>query len=215
MCGTASPPQDNWLITQFINSTSTVQSVRQQEVYLQMTYAINTTSSCTGSCKVYAYVLETNEMNQSFVRNVSVFNGKLSTSLKEDGWASTFQFTPNASLYSGFYLAFRDLGTCISMYKVVVFYPICDAIFLEFGLNFTKAQMPEGASYGSCFPNMALNTTNEYVQAVCILRIDNSLLPTWTISENTVGCMCVPGYSFINRTTVDQCKGKCMCVWII
>ena len=178
-----------------------------------MTYAINTTSSCTGSCKVYAYVLETNEMNQDFVRNVSVFNDSRSTTLREDGRGPmTLQFIPNTSLYSGFYLAFKDLGMCISMYEVVVFYPICDAIFLDLGLNFTKAQIPEGASYGLCFPNMALNATNEYVQAVCILRIDKSLLPTWTISENTVGCMCVPGYSFINRTTVDQCKGKCMCV---
>ena len=152
-------------------------------------------------------------MNQDFVRNVSVFNGSHSTSLREDISESTFRFTPNASLYSGFYLAFRDLGICISMYEVVVFYPICDAIFLELGLNFTKPQMPEGASYGSCFPNMALNATDDYVQAVCILRIDISYSPTWTIiSENTVGCMCVPGYSFINRTTVDQCKGKCMCV---
>ena len=150
-------------------------------------------------------------MNQSIA--VSNDNFEFLTSLRNDdhNGSSTLRFTPNSSLYSGFYIAFRDLGTCTIITAVAAYYPICDAIFLELGLNFTKAQIPEGASYGSCFPNMALNATNDYVQAVCILRSDRSYLPTWIIiSENTMGCMCVPGYSFINRTTVDQCKGKCM-----
>ena len=182
-----------------------------------MRYAINSTFSCTGECTVHIDVLETNETNQSLAIRDGMFKSKTTYTLRVDGGeSSTLQFIPNASFYSGFYLAFRDLGTCISINEVVVFYPICDAIFLELGLNFTKAQVPEGASFGSCIVNMALNTTNNYVQAMCILKLDKHVLPIWTIiSENTMGCMCVPGYSFINRTTVDQCKGKCVNVFYI
>ena len=190
--------------------------MREQEIFITMRYAINSTFSCTGECFVYIFVLETDETNQSLAIRDGTF--KPLAPLRNDGGrgSSTLRFPPYASLYSGFYLAFRDFGTCVSMNEVVVFYPICDAVFLELGLNFTKAQMPEGASFGSCFANMALNTTNDYVQAVCILRLDRSFLPTWTIiSEDTMGCMCVPGYSFINRTTVDQCKGICVNVYYI
>ena len=211
VCGTVSPAQDNWLITQFINTTS---NVRQQEVFIRITYAIPTITQCTSDCEVNIYVFQTNETNQSYIRNISVFLDQSLSSLRDDSRgsriSSVVRFEPN-SLYGGFYLAFRDLGACISISEVVVYYPICDAIFLEFGLNFTKAQIPEGASLGSCFANMAmdLNATDDHVQAVCILRLDRDYLPTWTvISENATGCMCIPGYRFISRTTIDQCEGK-------
>ena len=114
---------------------------------------------------------------------------------------------------SGFYVAFRDIGACMNIYEVAVYYPICDSISLELGANFSMNRLP-GDSVGLCFTNMAtdLNTPNDPLIATCTVSLSqrisqNELFTNWIISNDSSRCMCLPGYKFTSPTTVDQCEG--------
>ena len=157
MCGFEHGPQDNWLITQFINNT-----LRQEDVYIRVTYSINRdvcTTDCLTTLDMYRYVLQTNEVDQNFVRNVSVFENSsrfVLTSNIRDGYSlitRTNRVSADLST-SGLYVAFRDTGTCIAISEVLVYYPVCDSTSLDFGVNFSR-QFPGGTSIGSCFPDIA------------------------------------------------------------
>ena len=218
MCGFEQGPQDNWLITQFINNT-----LRQEDMYIRVTYSINS-DECTTGCQTTLdmYVLQTNEVDQNFVRNISVFENSsryVLTSTIRDGhnlFALTNRISADLST-SGLYVAFRDTGTCIGISEVLVYYPVCDSTSLDFGVNFSR-QFPGGTSVGSCFLNMAFDqkNTSDQLMATCTLNItrDSSSAVTevfanWAIDDGSASeCMCLPGYSFISRITTDQCEGK-------
>lgn len=206
-------PQRNWLITQFINNT-----LRQQDIYIRVKYSIN--SECTGSCltALDVYVLQTNEVNQGFVRNVSVFNqltiaAVLTDNIRDGSTLTTHIVKISADLStSGLYVAFKDYGTCIGLSEITVYYPICDVVSFDFGANFSMDQLPGGTSVGSCFANMAvdINTSSGPFNATCTVSMPswNELLTNWTINGDSSGCMCLPGYQFTSRTTTNQCEGK-------
>ena len=214
MCGFESGPQDNWIITQFINNT-----LRREFVYISVIFSINryectANTSCLSTLNVH--VLQTNEVDQNFVRNVSVFDRSsafvLTSSIGDGTNLITHTIRISADLStSGFYVAFRDRGTCIGILEVLVYYPVCDSISLDFGASFLTTQFPGGSSVGSCFANMsvALNPTNRSFEATCTLSTssNNESLANWTINGDPSGCMCLPGYMFISRSSTEQCKG--------
>ena len=189
-------------------------------MYVRVKYAIN--SQCSSGCltTLDMYVLHTNEVNQSFVRNVSVFANRpiaaLTDTVRDGSTIATHIVRISADLStSGFYVAFRDFGTCIGLSEVVVYYPTCVPISLELGANFSMNRLAGGTSVGSCFANMAtdLNTPNDPLIATCTVRLSqrigqNELFTNWTISNGSSRCMCLPGYKFTSNTTVDQCEGK-------
>ena len=57
---------------------------------------------------------------------------------------------------TGLYVAFRDLGTCIGLSEVTVFYPVCDVVLLDVGANVSELGFPGDTSSGVCFTNMAI-----------------------------------------------------------
>ena len=189
-------------------------------MYIRVRYAIN--SQCSSGCltTLDVYVLHTNEVNQSFVRNVSVFVNPpiaaLTDTVRDGATLVTRIMRISADLStSGLYVAFRDLGTCIDLSEVVVYYPTCDPISLELGANFSMNRLAGGTSVGSCFPNMAtdLSTPNDTLIATCTVRLSrrigqDELFTNWTISNGSSRCMCLPGYKFTSPSTVDQCEGK-------
>ena len=195
MCGFEQGPQDNWLITQFINNT-----LRQEDVYIRVTYSINRDVCTTGCQTLDMYVLQTNEVDQNFIRNVSVFENSsrfVLTSNIRDGInliTRTMRISADLST-SGLYVAFRDLGSYIGITEVIVYYPVCDSTSLDFGANFLTTQFPGGTSVGSCFTNMAiyLHSINDSFEATCTLN-NNESLTNWTINGGPSGCMCLPGY---------------------
>ena len=220
MCAFENGLQDNWMITQFINNT-----LRQEDVYIRVTFSINSDDCNIGlGCQTTLdmRVLQTNEVDQNFVRNVSVFDRSqafvLTSSIRDGTNLITRTSRISADLStSGFYVALRDRGTCIGISDVLVYYPVCDSISLDLGANFSR-QFPGDTSVGSCFPNMAFgqNITSDQLMATCTLNIrrdDGSMLQevfaNWVTDDGSAsGCMCLPGYSFTSRTTTDQCEGK-------
>jgi len=147
-------------------------------------------------------VLQTNELN---LRNTSFFT-RITETLTDnvrDGTTLTTsitQVTPDLST-SGLYVAFQDGGTCITLSEVTVFYPICDAISLEAGANFTATRYPGETSNGRCFNNMAINLPPSSFEATCTsVPFNESALSTgWSIDGKPLQCMCFPGYRIVGN----------------
>jgi len=198
--------QNNWLISQFINKTED-----QRDVFIKVVYSIN--ADCLGGCltTLDMRVLQTNELN---LRNTSFFT-RITEALTDnvrDGTTLTTSITrvsPDSST-SGLYVAFQDQGTCIGLSEVTVFYPICDAISLEAGANFT-ATHPGETSNGICFSNMAINLPPSF-EATCTLTFhsESALSTRWTIDGRPLQCMCVPGYVYRSSSSEVQCEGMCI-----
>ena len=214
MCDIFSGNQDNWLITQFISNI-----LRQPDVYIRVTYAYLLANfncpffGCTTDATVHMYVLQTNEVNQSYVRNVNMFESQqpvaaLTDTIRDGITTLTRTVRISADLStSGLYVGFRDIGACMDIYEVVVYYPICDSISLELGADFPINELP-GNSFGSCFTNMAINPNTPNIAATCTVRLSqNELFTNWIISNGSSRCMCLPGYRFTSPTTIDQCEG--------
>ena len=221
VCGFATGPQDNWLITQFINNTR-----RRSEIYIKVVFSINS-DQCTTGCQTTLdmRVLQTSISNQSFVRDVSVFNPPaqvfvLTSSIRDGQNLIQRVQTLSANLdTTGLYVALRDTGTCTGVSEVTVFYPVCESFSLDFGANFTEARFPGETASGRCFENMSINIDipDEPFDATCILETlqDDGSMPTnvitnWTISGGPSGCTCLPGYGFTSRATTSQCRGVCV-----
>ena len=225
MCGFESGPQDNWLITQFINNT-----MRQAVIYIRVRYAINSQCEAGRGCltTLDTYVLQTNTSDMSFTSNVSsIFVTRPVAILIDtvrDGLTLVTRILPVMANLSttGLYVAFRDLGTCIALSEVTVFYPVCDAVLLDVGTNFSVLGFPGDTSSGVCFTNMAIsiNPLENSFTATCTLtsmlmssQQTDRLFTNWTINGNALPqCMCLPGYEFTNRTTSSQCRGMCVYV---
>ena len=223
VCGFSFGAQNNWLITQFINNT-----LSRPEVYIRFRFSVNT--QCTTGCitTLDIYMLHTNNSDQNIVRNTTVFGSQPTfslTSTVRDGSAliDVLQVTVNSPT-TGFYLAFRDLGTCASISKVTVFYPVCDNVSLDFGATFTEMRFPGETSTGRCFANMAVNldAPHDPFVATCVLNshssmTQNEVFTNWTISDGPSRCICLPGYEFNDSSSSSQCQGVwsayvCVCI---
>ena len=206
--------------------------MRQAVIYIiiRVRYAINSQCSGARGCltALDMYVLQTNTLNMSFGSNISsVFVTRPIAALTDtvrDGTTIVTRIIPVMANLStaGLYVAFRDLGTCISLSEVTVFYPVCDAILLNFGANFSEMEwFPDDISSGVCFANMAIsiNPLENSFTATCTLmsmlnpsQQTDRLFTNWTINGTALPqCMCLPGYEFTNRTTSLQCQGTCVC----
>ena len=205
--------------------------MRQDVIYIRVRYAI--TSQCMGGCltTLDTYVLQTNTSDMSFGSNISsVFVTSPIAALTDtvrDGATLVTRIIPVTANLSttGLYVAFRDLGTCVALSEVTVFYPVCDTILLDFGVNFTELAFPEDVFSGVCFANMAIsiNPLENNFTATCTLtsmlnpsQQTDRLFTNWTINGNALPqCMCLPGYEFTNRTTSSQCQGMYTCVCVL
>ena len=132
----------------------------QQDVHVRVRYAIS--SLCAGGCLTTQdmYVLQTNEVNQSFVRkNVSVFKNEWPIAALTGIRDSRTIVTRVVSrfIYKWILYSIRDLGTCVVISELVAYYPIYNATSLDFGTNFSMNQFLGGNSVGSCFANMSID----------------------------------------------------------
>ena len=219
LCGFEAGMQTRWLITQFINNTR-----RLDEIYIKVEYAI--TSRCSGSCltTLDMFVLQTNATDQNFTANATEFGTGVFETLTDtarDGQTRINRirrFSANLS-NDGFYIGFRDMGTCLVLFQTTVFYAVCDAISFDIGANFTNTGFHEETYPGECFPNMKINSrmpVNTF-NGRCNVLLEPSgqrdnLNINWVINGNdSLRCMCLPGYRFVNSATQKQCEGVCVC----
>ncbi len=138
MCGFEEPGQDNWLITQHINRE--VGGTVLDQVVIVVEFEFNgciSSGDCTQTFTIQHYGIST--INASAAANVTNY-GLLDTIAPDNVIGTlrqnaTVYFTFDECMYAdtttGFYLAIRDVSTCVFIHRVLVYYAVCPNIIQD------------------------------------------------------------------------------------
>ena len=194
-------PQDNWLFTQYIRY------IDATEVFVNITTnfqecRLASNPSCT-QLYVNMYRYERNGVDATAARTTAnyQFVRRIEQPSNFQQFAGSFNFTPSGNT-NGFYLGFRDTGTCVNLLRIQVYYRIS----------------PERTDGLVTYPEIALppKDSSETVTAMatCAANSTNltSLLVTCFANGSCVdvaSCACVPGYEYVAGTRGSaQCRGE-------
>ena len=114
------PTANNWIFTQYIYKS--VSAVANITVYINVTLRFSTcTPACARSLGVYTFITNTPQttINVSNFSLVSNFSASTTNILEP---VLSFNLKPNDT---GFYVAFRDGGSCINLNRVKIYYYQC------------------------------------------------------------------------------------------
>ena len=196
-------PQNNWIFThyiRYINATEVIVNITLN--FQECRLAMN--PSCT-QLYVDMYRYERNGVDATAARTTN--NYQLVRRIEQPSgfigqqYAGSFNFTPSGNT-NGFYLGFRDTGTCVNLLRIQVYYRIS----------------PQRTAGLVTYPEIALppKHSSETVtdMAVCAANSANltSLLVTCFADGRCVdaaSCACVPGHEYVNGTGGSaQCSGE-------
>nr|XP_046265267.1 ephrin type-A receptor 4-like isoform X3 [Scatophagus argus] len=195
VCNVLEPNQNNWLRTDWIPRSGA------QRVYVEVKFTLrdcNSLPGVTGTCKetFNLYYHESNEDRESYIKESSF--------MKVDTVAADESFTQvdvgdrimklntevrdvRVTTRKGFYLAFQDVGACIALVSVRVFYKTCPltvrnlATFPDTVTGADTSSLVEVR--GSC-----VNQSEEREEPKMYCGADGE----WLVPIG--GCLCNPGY---------------------
>uniref|UniRef100_A0A3B5LSG7 receptor protein-tyrosine kinase n=1 Tax=Xiphophorus couchianus TaxID=32473 RepID=A0A3B5LSG7_9TELE len=195
VCNVLEPSQNNWLRTDWIPRSGA------QRVYVEVKFTLrdcNSLPGVTGTCKetFNLYYHESNEDRESYIKESSF--------IKVDTVAADESFTQvdvgdrimklnteirdvKVTTRKGFYLAFQDVGACIALVSVRVFYKTCPltvrnlATFPDTVTGADTSSLVEVR--GSC-----VNQSEEREEPKMYCGADGE----WLVPIG--GCFCKPGY---------------------
>ena len=207
-CGFAAGPQDNWGFTQYISYGDAI------ELLLHFNYRF-TPCSANPACFnpfVTIYIFNTDSQVSDAVRtsigNYVPLNGnELESRIQQVGGTAEeklFRYTgmrkADGTNYNGFYLGFRDQGTCGQINRVRVYHRIAPG-YSQGLLTCPDIALPiEGTTDTntgpcSCATNAAGSTS-----------LDLTCSADGTCTGNP-SCGCVPGYQLnVNGSSVPMCQ---------
>ena len=209
VCGFSEGAQENWLITQHINTTVLPGGERLRKVTVVFEGTLN---GCGGQCRqsFEVYKWETSTINTTAAANTDNYVRVDRVSPVVSDGIMSFVEHQDIELDAhedGFFLAVVDLGTCVTLTRILVFYHVCPEETSEL------VSRPEaidsqslGGSHsvvGECVENSSTETGVHPV-LVC------GPMGQWQV---IVHCLCDPGYQL--NTTQDQCTGRLMFVFQI
>uniref|UniRef100_A0A3Q0RUM1 receptor protein-tyrosine kinase n=1 Tax=Amphilophus citrinellus TaxID=61819 RepID=A0A3Q0RUM1_AMPCI len=172
VCNVFEPSQNNWLLTTYIDRRAA------QRIYVEIRFTVRDCASIPsvlGSCKetFNLYYLETDRTVSEGIKGVEYWAN--APFLKVDTIAADESFSQvdfggrlmkvNTEVRSfgplskgrGFHLAFQDLGACMSLLAVRVFYKKCPSVVQNFAFFPETLTGAESTSLviarGSCIPN--------------------------------------------------------------
>ncbi|XP_028442510.1 ephrin type-B receptor 1 isoform X3 [Perca flavescens] len=172
VCNVFDPSQNNWLLTTYIDRRAA------QRIYVEIRFTVRDCASIPsvlGSCKetFNLYYLETERTLSQSIKGVEYWAN--APFLKVDTIAADESFSQvdfggrlmkvNTEVRSfgplskgrGFHLAFQDLGACMSLLAVRVFYKKCPSVVQNFAFFPETLTGAESTSLviarGSCIPN--------------------------------------------------------------
>ena len=193
-------PQDNWFFTQYIRY------IDAEEVFVNITAIsqecrLASNPSCT-QLYVDMYRYERNGVDTTAARTTTNYQFvqriKQPSDFSGQKYMTSFSFTPSGNT-NGFYLGFRDTGTCINIMPLQVYYRIS----------------PQRNVGLVMYPEIALpRTGSTTAMATCAANSSNltSLLVMCFANEScadVASCACVPGHEYMNGTGGSaQCSGK-------
>ena len=199
VCGFDEGAQENWLITQHI-SGELAGGERLRKVTVQFDITFNEcdlTRQCRQTFDVYKW--QTSTIDRDGARNISNYDrvDRVSPQVTSGSASSTEFLDIFLDAESGFYLAVVDLGTCITINRILVFYYVCPA---ETSQLITRPEAIESRS---------LDDLDVVVNGECVENSSpqsgmNPLLRCgdkgqWNI---LIACQCNPGYD-----GQEQCIG--------
>ncbi len=138
MCGFEVPGQDNWLITQHISREVGGTLLNQVVVIVEFEFnGCIESGDCTQTFTIHHY--GTSTIDAGAAANVANY-GLLDTIAPDDVTGVlrqnlTVYFTFDEYMYAntttGFYLAIRDVSTCMFIHRVLVYYAVCPNIIQD------------------------------------------------------------------------------------
>ncbi|KAG9343390.1 hypothetical protein JZ751_014371 [Albula glossodonta] len=165
VCNVRDQNQNNWLRTDFIPRKEVLR------VYVELKFTVrdcNSIPNIPGSCKetfnLFYYESDTDSATEStpfWMENpyvkVDTIAPDESFSMLESGRVNTKVRSFGPLSKAGFYLAFQDLGACMSLISVRVFYKKCSTTIANFAVFPETATGAEATSLviapGTCVPN--------------------------------------------------------------
>ncbi|KAA8587230.1 hypothetical protein FQN60_016092 [Etheostoma spectabile] len=208
VCNVLEPSQNNWLRTDWIPRSGA------QRVYVEVKFTLrdcNSLPGVTGTCKetFNLYYHESNEDRESYIKESSF--------IKVDTVAADESFTQvdvgdrimklntevrdvKVTTRKGFYLAFQDVGACIALVSVRVFFKTCPLTIRNLA---TFPDTVTGADTSSLVEvrGSCVNQSEEREEPKMYCGADGE----WLVPIG--GCLCNPGYQEKGGT----CKGKWTC----
>uniref|UniRef100_A0A3Q1GVM0 receptor protein-tyrosine kinase n=1 Tax=Acanthochromis polyacanthus TaxID=80966 RepID=A0A3Q1GVM0_9TELE len=195
VCNVLEPNQNNWLRTDWIPRSGA------QRVYVEVKFTLrdcNSLPGVTGTCKetFNLYYHESNEDRESYIKESSF--------IKVDTVAADESFTQvdvgdrimklntevrdvKVTTRKGFYLAFQDVGACIALVSVRVFYKTCPLTIRNLA---TFPDTVTGADTSSLVEvrGSCVNQSEEREEPKMYCGADGE----WLVPIG--GCFCSPGY---------------------
>ncbi|KAF7649154.1 hypothetical protein LDENG_00146140, partial [Lucifuga dentata] len=195
VCNVLGPNQNNWLRTDWIPRSGA------QRVYVEVKFTLrdcNSLPGVTGTCKetFNLYYHESNEDRESYIKESSF--------IKVDTVAADESFTQvdvgdrimklntevrdvKVTTRKGFYLAFQDVGACIALVSVRVFYKTCPLTIRNLA---TFPDTVTGADTSSLVEvrGSCVNQSEEREEPKMYCGADGE----WLVPIG--GCLCNPGY---------------------
>ena len=187
-------PQNNWFFTQYIRYIEATEVIVNITTNFQEC-RLASNPSCT-QLYVDMYRYERNGADATAARTTA--NYQLVRRIEQP--SGSFNFTPSGNT-NGFYLGFRDTGTCVNLLRIQVYYRIS----------------PRRTAGLVTYPEIALppKHSSETVtdMAVCAANSANltSLLVTCFADGRCVdvaSCGCVPGHGYNGTGESAQCSGE-------
>lgn len=201
VCNVGEREQDNWLRTTFIQRRPSA-----SRVFVEVQFIVRDCNSFDGAsltCKE-TFNLFTSESDADVGTTFRKGQFKKVATIAPDEITSKNELRINTETKvvenlsrKGFYLAFQDIGACIALLSVRVYYKTCSATVKSL------ASFPETVAGGE---NQALKE----VSGVCVENAVSEELPRFYCTAEgewavLVGqCQCRPGYEEVN----DSCQGK-------
>lgn len=202
VCNVGEHEQDNWLRTTFIQRRPSA-----SRVFVELQFIVRDCNSFDGSsltCKE-TFNLFSSESDADIGTSFRKGQFKKVATIAPDEITSRNELRINTETRvveslsrKGFYLAFQDIGACMALLSVRVYYKTCPATIKSL------AAFPETVAGGGV--NQALRE----VAGACVKnavseespRIYCTMDGEWVVPVGQ--CQCMPGYEAVN----DTCRGK-------
>ncbi|NXG08781.1 EPHB3 protein, partial [Sakesphorus luctuosus] len=207
VCNVRQANQNNWLRTKFIQRQDV------QRVYVELKFTVrdcNSIPNIPGSCKetfnLFYYESDTDSasanspfwMENPYIKVDTIAPDEIFSKL-ESGHVNTKVRSFGPLSKNGFYLAFQDLGACMSLISVRAFYKKCSntiAGFAVFPETLTGAEPTSLViAPGTCIPNA--------VEVSVPLKLYCNGDGEWMVPVGA--CTCAAGYEPAMKDT--QCQG--------
>ena len=213
VCGFSANTQNNWLITQLINRT--VDGVRLQQVNVQLEYELQgceESLQCQRLFEVHKY--ETSSVDTTGARNtsnyelVTSFAPTVASGQNRQNETNTIEFDTE-TLPTSFYLAIRDVTSCILISRMLIFYTVCPSETSDLSIR-TETIAPIDSTLlqisTQCVPNAGIENNGGSSQSISVCSQGG----VWTTLPNNE-CTCNPGF----LTVGQECIGEYPCVHVV